>query len=101
MRITKLDFYEGTDKESSLKRFYENELYGEQDVLSRKDRMKKIVSLAIENELTERQKQCISMRYLKTMPVCDIANKLEISSATVYKHIRKGIKAIKHCSVYI
>ena len=64
-------------------------------------RMKKIMNIALENELTQRQRDCIRMRYFENLPVKEIAEKIGIKPATVYKHISKAICAFKKCAVYL
>ena len=90
---------EAEGKEMSLFAFLNNREDGDNENL--RNRMKHILRLAMENELTERQKDCTNMRYYSGMKVCEIADRLNIKTSTVYKHIRKGIEAMKHCSIYL
>ena len=64
-------------------------------------RMKKIMNIAIENELTQRQRDCIRMRYFENLPVREIAEKIGIRPATVYKHLSRAICIFKKCAVYL
>ena len=64
-------------------------------------RMKKILSEAIKNELTKRQKECIMQYYYEHKSVREIAENTGIKPTTVYKHINKARKAIKKCSCYL
>ncbi len=64
-------------------------------------RMKKIMKIALENELTQRQHQCIVMRYFENIPVKQIAEKIGISPAAVYKHLHKAMCTFKKCAVYL
>ena len=59
-------------------------------------RMKKIMKIALENELTQRQHQCIVMRYFENIP-----EKIGISPAAVYKHLHKAMCTFKKCAVYL
>ena len=55
-----------------------------------RDRMKKLIAVGIDTELTDRQKDCLAMRVYQNMSVEDIAAKLGIRPTTVYKHIKKS-----------
>ncbi len=90
---------ENEEKEMSLFAYMNNKEDGGND--KQRDRMKKILRIAMENELTGRQRECINMRFYSGMKACEIADKLNIKTATVYKHIRKGIAAMKHCAIYL
>ena len=68
---------------------------------ARIQRMKKIVSIAMENELTQRQRDCIRMRYLENVSVKEIAEKIGIRPATVYKHISRAMCIFRKCAVYL
>ena len=50
----------------------------------------KILSKAISGELTNRQKECIVMRYYQKLTVTEIANKLYVGKSTVSRHIKKA-----------
>ncbi len=90
---------EREEKEMSLFAFLNNREDGGND--NQRKRMKRILKLAMENELTDRQKVCINMKFYLGMKVGEIADKLDIKPATVYKHIRKGIAVMKHCAIYL
>ena len=66
-----------------------------------RDRMKKLIAVAIDTELTGRQKDCLTMRVYQNMSVEDIAAKLGIRPTTVYKHIKKAKEALKKCRKYL
>lgn len=68
---------------------------------ARIQRMKKIMYIAMENELTQRQRDCIEMRYFENMPVREIAARIGICPAAVYKHISKAIGVFRKCAVYL
>ena len=67
----------------------------------RVQRMKKIMKIALENELTQRQHDCIVMRYFENTPVKEIAEKIGITPATVYKHLSKAMCIFKKCALYL
>ena len=64
-------------------------------------RMEKIISTAIEHELTKRQKDCLHYYYFVGMRVEDIAQMMGLRPTTVYKHLRLAKKALKKCAVYL
>ena len=66
-----------------------------------RDRMKKLIAVVIDTELTGRQKDCLTMRVYRNMSVEDIAAKLGIRPTTVYKHITKAKAALKKCVKYL
>lgn len=84
------------DKEVS----YSSYINGDEDDDPRRRRMAELIEIAIKNELTQRQRECIHMKFRKRMRVEDIAQVMGLSRSTVYKHIRLGLAAIKRCSVY-
>ncbi len=55
-----------------------------------RERMTATLKAIIREELTERQRVCLKMRYLKKMKVCDIAAELGILPPTVCKHLKKA-----------
>lgn len=99
MRTNIVHIGEGEEKQMSLFAFMNEEGGGANK--QQRERMKHIIKLAFENELTDRQRDCINMKFFGGMKVVEIARELEISAATVYKHIRKGIAAMKHCAIYL
>lgn len=48
------------------------------------------VRIALNEELTERQKELISLYYLEQMSMTEIAQKLEISPSTVSRTLKRG-----------
>lgn len=66
-----------------------------------RNRMKKLIHICMEDELTDRQKDCLTMRVYQNMSVEDIAAKLGIRPTTVYKHIKKAKEALKKCRKYL
>ena len=66
-----------------------------------RDRMKKLIAVAIDMELTDRQKDCLTMRVYQGISVEDIAAELGIRPTTVYKHITKAKAALKKCVKYL
>ena len=55
---------------------------------SERARMKKILFRALSNELTPRQRDCITMYYFKQMKMYEIAYALDLSPSTVTRHIK-------------
>lgn len=56
--------------------------------------MLKIMNNIIENDLTERQKQMITMYYFQHMDVSEIAGKIGVNRSTVSRTISRGRKNI-------
>ena len=66
-----------------------------------KNRMKKLIAISIDTELTDRQKDCLTMRVYQGLSAEDIAAELGIRPTTVYKHITKAKAALKKCVKYL
>lgn len=66
-----------------------------------KNRMKKLIAISIDTELTDRQKDCLTMRVYQGLSAEDIAAELGIRPTTVYKHIKKAKAALKKCVKYL
>ena len=64
-------------------------------------RMQKILRIALRQELTDRQRDCITLHYIKSKNVKEIAAILSIRPATVYKHLSKGLASLKKAAVYL
>lgn len=63
-------------------------------------RMKKILKKAILNELTDRQRICLSRYYFEGKSMKEIASELKICPSTVTRHIKsaeKNLKRIARC----
>ena len=71
------------------------------DTSSIRNRMKKLIHICMEDELTDRQKDCLTMRVYQNMSAEDIAAELGIRPTTVYKHIKKAKEALKKCVKYL
>lgn len=54
----------------------------------------KILSKVISGELTERQRECIFMRYYQNLTVTEIACRLGVGKSTVSRHISKAKKRL-------
>ena len=66
-----------------------------------KNRAKKLIAISIDTELTDRQKDCLTMRVYQGLSAEDIAAELGIRPTTVYKHIKKAKEALKKCEKYL
>lgn len=71
-----------------------NGLNRSDEVDTRKERLKKILRVGLKQEITDRQRDCLTKRYLENMSVNDIADSMNIRPATVYKHIEKAKKRL-------
>ena len=58
------------------------------------------VKLAIEEELTARQREMISMYYLQQIPMPEIAKLLGVNVSTVSRTIKRGRVRLKRCLRY-
>lgn len=67
---------------------------------SSRERMKKILSMAVLNELTERQRICIIDYYFNGKKQKEIAENLGIDSSTVSRHIIKARDKLRHIASY-
>lgn len=70
------------------------------DNSAERERMKRILHRAIKLELTERQRDCIIMYYIKRMNMNDIASALGLTKSTVSRHIKSGISKLKKVAAY-
>ena len=65
-----------------------------------REKMKKILSMAVLNELTERQRICIIDYYLNGKKEKEIAEELGLNSSTVSRHIIKARDKLRHIASY-
>ncbi len=65
------------------------------------ERLRRVIIKGLSLELTERQRECINMRYIDGMKATDIAGILGLSRATVHKHIRVGLEKLKRLENYL
>lgn len=65
-----------------------------------RERMKKILSRAVLNELTERQRICIVDYYINGKKEKEIAKELGLNSSTVSRHIIKARDKLRHIASY-
>ena len=86
------------EKEASVNNYLES--FAETND-SKHNRMKALMLIGIRNELTDRQRDCISMKYIDGLRAEVIAERLGLSAATVYKHIRKGLERLRRLEMYI
>lgn len=63
-------------------------------------RMKRILARAIRYELTDRQRDCLTMYYLEGMKMKDIARLLCLSSSTVSRHISSATHKLRRVAAY-
>lgn len=79
---------------------YERYLRSSNDNKSEIQRMKVFVRKAMENEVTDRQKQCLCEYYLKGKSMKQIAQELNIHPSAVSRHIKRGINNMKKRLIY-
>ncbi len=63
-------------------------------------RMKLILCKALKSELTDRQRQCVTMYYYDDMKMKEIATALSLSPSTVTRHIKAAQRKLKNASKY-
>lgn len=67
---------------------------------SSREKMKKILLQAIEDELTEKQRKCLTDYYLLKKKEKEIAFELGLNPSTVSRHISMARKKLKHIATY-
>ena len=67
---------------------------------SRKDKMREIVSRAIMEELTERQRQVFLAYHQKQMTIPEIADVLGVNKSTVSRTLARGEERIRRITKY-
>ena len=72
---------------------------GETNRLQRES-MKRILTRAIREELTDRQRSCLILYYLKGMKMREIARLLMLSTSTVSRHIRTAERKLRRIADY-
>lgn len=65
-----------------------------------RERMKRLLYRAIRHELTDRQRDCLTLHYLEKMKVKDIAAQLGLSKSTVSRHITAAERKLRHVADY-
>ncbi len=82
----------------SLESFMEENCELNSDI---RTRMRKLLMAGIENELTQRQRDCMQMYYFEKLDIADIASQLHIRPTTVYKHLKLAKRALRKCAAYL
>jgi RNA polymerase sigma factor (sigma-70 family) len=57
-------------------------------------RMLHVLRRAMEGELTERQRECVQLRYLNGKSVNEVAAELGVTASTASKHLKKARKRL-------
>ena len=65
-----------------------------------RERMKRILTRAIRHELTDRQRDCVTMYYLEGMKMKDIADAMHLSKSTVTRHIQSATRKLRKVASY-
>lgn len=58
------------------------------------------ISSALDEELTDRQRQMVTLYYIKQMRMQDIAQQLGVNVSTVSRTIERGKKRLRRCLKY-
>lgn len=64
------------------------------------ERMKRILMRAIRHELTDRQRECVTMYYLEGKKMKDIADAMCLSKSTVSRHIQSAMRKLRKVASY-
>lgn len=74
--------------------FIENFYYSDSDYLCELDEQKinrkaisAVLPIIMKNDLTDRQRSCLTLKYVNNLNQCEIAGKLNLSQPTVCRHI--------------
>lgn len=70
------------------------------DNKSQIEKMKKHIKKAVDMELTERQRYCITEYYIKSRKMVDISKDIGVSPSVVSRHISRGITKLKKTLPY-
>lgn len=64
-------------------------------------RMKRLLMVAIEFSLTDRQRQIIQMRYIEEKDAVEIARELGVGTRAVYKTIQVARKKLEKVKIFL
>lgn len=70
------------------------EIADDEDIIRREERWKKVEEF-IEKELTPRTQEILNMRYLQNLSYKDIAQRLEVSTAAINKHLTQALRHLR------
>jgi len=65
-----------------------------------RERMKRLLYRAIEHELTQRQRDCLTLHYLEGIKMKDIALMMGLSKSTVSRHISSAERKLRRVAGY-
>ena len=66
-----------------------------------RSKMKNFLSLALGDDLTPRQRDCVKMYYFDGMKMREIAKALDIHPSTVTRHLQVSRRKLKNLSKYV
>lgn len=94
---TKLIHFNGNNTNKILyNRFLDNGSSNNEN----REKMKKIISKAIFDELTEKQRYCLVSHYFEGKKGIQIAEELCVNPSTVSRHLKEATKKLKHIASY-
>ena len=64
------------------------------------ERLLRNLPMAVEQDLTDRQRQILRMRYSQSMTVSSIARELGINKSTVSRTLRRAQERLRRCLQY-
>lgn len=87
--------------------FIDNFYYSENDYYEDVDSQKinrcaisAVLPIIMKNDLTERQKSCLELKYVKNLNQSEIAEKLSLSQPTVCRHIKTAKDIVNNRLAY-
>lgn len=86
------------DRNTPLISYYLSQ--GGADNRPQRERMKRVLMRAIKHELTDRQRDCLTMYYLDGVKMKDIARSLGLSTSTVSRHISSATAKLRRIARY-
>ncbi len=97
MKVKKLSLTEALEEHAAFDSFVQKD----KDTDIRRRRMSRFIKRALDTELTERRRQCITAYYIEGRRVDEIARELGIRPTTVYKHIKEARSRLKSKAGYV
>ncbi len=64
------------------------------------DKKRQLLRIALQTELTDRQRECLEMYYYKNLKMVEIASLLSLSPSTVTRHLKAAHKKLKNIAKY-
>lgn len=95
--MKKLIYFNDRNKDKII---FARDLLFKGDNFEDRSRMKKVISKAMNEELTDKQRTCILAYYVEGKKMKYIAEEMGVVPSTVTRHIRNGIDRIMNIAKY-